>query len=103
MPNRKNGDHFLMPTSLKNGKITVFLSVWHFWVGFEPIFKNCIFVIIFDPFLLLYGQKTKSAQGQRKERLNKKVEENKPALKLNFLSKSKRAGLDFEIKYIIEP
>ena len=48
-------------------------------------------------FYLLNGQKTKSAQGQRKERSNKKVEENKPALKLNFLSNSKWAGFDFEI------
>ena len=47
-------------------------------------------------FYLLNGQKTKSAQGQQKERSNQKVEENKPALKLNFLSKSKWSGLDFE-------
>ena len=40
----------------------------------------------FSCFYLLNGQKTKSAQGQQKERSNQKVEENKPALKLNFLS-----------------
>ena len=37
-----------------------------------------------------------SKSTQQKERSNQKIEENKPALKLNFLSKSKWAGLDFE-------
>ena len=37
------------------------------------------------------------AQGQQKERSNKKVEENKPAIKSNFLSKYKWTGHDFEI------
>ena len=54
-------------------------------------------------FYLLNGQKTKSAQGQRKERSNRKVEENKPALKLNFLPKSKWSGLDFEVGFLTEP
>ena len=42
-------------------------------------------------------KKTKGTQGQQKERSNQKVKENKPALELNFLSKFKWAGLDFEI------
>ena len=69
----------------------------HFWVGFKASFKNRTFFIVFDPFLLQYGRKNQSAQGQQKERSNQKVEENKPALELNFLSKFKWAGLDFEI------
>ena len=40
--------------------------------------------------------KTKSAQGQLKMRSNKKVEENKLGLKLNFTLESKWAGLNFE-------
>ena len=70
---------------------------------FKPIFKNRIFLVVFDAFLLQYGRKTKSAQGQQKERSNQKVEENKRALELNFLSKSKWAGLDFEVEYLTEP
>ena len=69
------------------------LCVYHVWVGFQPIFKNRLFLIVFEPFFHLYGQKTKSAQGQRKERSTQKIEENKPALELNFLSKSKWIGL----------
>ena len=72
-------------------------------MGFKPILKNRIFLVVFDPFLLQYGRKTKSAQGQQKERSNQKVEENKPALELNFPSKSKWAGLDFEVEYLTEP
>ena len=69
-------------------------------MGFKPIFKNRSF---FEPFLLLYRQKTKSAQGQQKERSNQKVEENEPALELNVLYKYKWAGLDFEVGYLTEP
>ena len=49
------------------------------------------------------GQKTKSAVLHPKMRSNKKVEENKPALKSNFLSKFKWAGFDFEVGYLTEP
>ena len=65
------------------------------WV-LSQFLKIANFLSFLRRFYLLNGQKTKSAQGQQKERSNQKVEENKPALKLNFLSKSKWAGLDFE-------
>ena len=42
-------------------------------------------------------EKKKSAQGPQMERSNQKIEENKPALELNFLPKSKWSGVDFEI------
>ena len=73
------------------------LCDYHFWVGFKPVFENPTFLIVFELFLLLYGQKTKSVQGQQKERSNKKVEEDKPVLKSNFLSKYKWEGIDFKI------
>ena len=47
--------------------------------------------------------KTKIPILEMKMRLNQKVEENKPALELNFLSKYKWAGLDFEVEYLTEP
>ena len=52
---------------------------------------------------MLDGQKTKSAVLHPKMRSNQKVEENKPALKLNFLSKTNWAGLDFEVENLDEP
>ena len=59
---------------------------------FRPIFRNCTFLTDFEPFFLLHGQKTKSAQKHAKGYSNKKVEEKKPALELNFLSKYDRGG-----------
>ena len=50
------------------------------------------FGALLESFLLLYGRKTKSAKWHPKECSNQKVEENKPALKLNFPSKYTRAG-----------
>ena len=73
------------------------------WVGFKPILENRVFRGVLELFLLLCGRKTKSAQGQLKERSNQKVGENKPALKQNFLSKNKWMGLDFEVEYLTEP
>ena len=66
--------------------------VSHFWVGFKPILENHVFRAVSEPFLLLYGRKTKSAKWHPKECSNQKVEENKPALELNFPSKYTRAG-----------
>ena len=60
------------------------LCVYHFWVDLEPIFENFIFWAILVPFSQLCGQKTKSAVLQRKMASNKKMQENKLALKLNF-------------------
>ena len=57
--------------------------------------KIANFRSFFSCFYLLNGHITNSAQGQQKERSNQKVEENKPALKLNFLFKTSWAGLDF--------
>ena len=65
----------------------------------QPFFKNCTYLIIFELFFLLHEQKTKSARGRRRERSNQKVEKYKPALKWNFLSKSKWAGLDLTEPY----
>ena len=77
VPEQKNVHHFLMPTSPQNGVEQVCFMRLALLGGIKPIFKNCIFLI-----LLQYGQKTKSAQGQRKERSNQKVEENKPAVQI---------------------
>ena len=71
--------------------------------GFKPIFKNYQFFIVFKLFLPSKRTKTKSAQGQQKERSNQKVEENKPALKLNIMLKTKCVGLNFGIEYLTEP
>ena len=72
-------------------------------MGFKPIFEDRIFLIIFEPFFLLYKQTTKSAQGQQKERSNQKAENNKTAFKLNFLSKSKWTGFNFEVEHLTVP
>ena len=72
-------------------------------MGFKPILKFGEFWALFEPFFQPYGKKTKSAQGQLKTRSNQKVEENKPALKLNFLSKTNWADPDFEVEYLTEP
>ena len=42
------------------------------------------FFIVFEPFFLLYGQKTKSAHLPRKMASNQKMQENKLASKFNF-------------------
>ena len=60
------------------------LCFYHFWVGFEPIFKICFFWTVLEPFSQLDGQKTKSAILQRKMASNQKMQENKLALKFNF-------------------
>ena len=69
------------------------------------MFVNWIYVFLFHfgHFFLLRRQKTKSAQGQLQTRSNQKVEENKPALELNFTLKYKWAGHNFDIEYLIEP
>ena len=71
------------------------LCVYHFWVDFRPILVNCIFWTILEPFSQLDGQKTIRAKGHPKERSNQKVEENKLALELNFLSKYNRGWYIF--------
>ena len=60
------------------------LCVYHFWVGFEPIFAFHIFWTVLEPFSQFDGQKTKSAILQRKMASNQKMQENKLALKFNF-------------------
>ena len=65
--------------------------------------KIANFLSFLRRFYCYMGEKTKSAQGQQKERSNQKIEENKPALELNFLSKSKWSGLYFEVEYLTEP
>ena len=60
-------------------------------VPFFGTWKQALLPVL-EPFLLLYGPKTKSAKWHPKESSNQKVEENKPALKLNFPSKYTRAG-----------
>ena len=47
--------------------------------------------------------KSKMSDCARKECSNKKVEENKPALKLNFPSNSKGPGLYFNFLFFTEP
>ena len=56
------------------------------------VFKNLSnFLLFLGRFFLLYGRKTKSTKWHPKECSNKKVEENKLALKSNFLSKHTKA------------
>ena len=64
-------------------------------MGFKPILENRVLRAVSEPFLLLYGRKTKSAKWHPKECSNQKVEENKLALELNFPSKYTRAGSIF--------
>ena len=71
------------------------LCVYHFWVGFKPILENCIFWTVLEPFSQQHGQKTKIAKWHPKKCSNQKVEENKLALELNFLSKYNRGGYIF--------
>ena len=50
------------------------------------------------------GQKfNKNAFSNLKKCSNQKFEENKPALELNFLSKTNWADPDFEVEYLTEP
>ena len=64
-------------------------------MGFKPILNDRLFQAVFEPFFLERGPKTKSAILQQKMRPNRKVEENKPGLELNFSLKYKCAGHDF--------
>ena len=66
--------------------------VWHFWVGFKPILKNCMFFIVFEAFFHKHGPQTKIAFPNLKERSNQKVNENKLALKLNFTLNNRWGG-----------
>ena len=72
------------------------LCVYHFWVSFKQILDNRIFWTVLEPFSQQHGQKTKSPVLEIKMRSNKKSEENKSALELNFTLKYKWAGHNFE-------
>ena len=67
-------------------------------MGFKQTLKFCSFLAGFGSFFLEHGQQTKSGLGP-----NKKVEENKPALELNFTLKYKWAGHNFDVEYLTEP
>ena len=62
----------------------------------EHIPPYCIFLIFFEPFFPLHGPKTKLAFPDLKESSNKKVKENKLALKYFFC-------LNFYFENLIEP
>ena len=53
--------------------------------GLKQISENPSFRTVLEPFSQLNGQKTKIAFPDLKEHSNQKVEENKLALKLNFI------------------
>ena len=71
----KNGKKTLFNANIhQNGGLHVCLMRLSLLGRFKPIFKNCTFSIDFEPFFLLHGQKTKSAQNYPKGCSNKKVE-----------------------------
>ena len=43
-PNENSETTFMSQTSPKNDVIDLVLSVYHFWMGFEPFFKYCNFL-----------------------------------------------------------
>ena len=46
-PNENSETTFMSQTSPKNDVIDLVLSVYHFWMGFEPFFKYCNFLPFF--------------------------------------------------------
>ena len=43
----------------QNGEVNIWVMRFHFWASIEPIFKDRIFSIVFDPFFPFTGQKHK--------------------------------------------
>ena len=76
----KNGDHFSCQHPSKMVDYLFVLCIYHFQVGFKPIFKNRIFLIVFELFFRTKKKCRGTAEGALK--WNKSKEQN--SFKINL-------------------